>query len=105
MQAEARDDVFCHLISCRAVARVVLHLAINAMLQEALDSLGGMLIAYLERMGKGLAYLVESSSRSSTHCHVVDALWAIELCTSLWLNRTCGIFNCKSQQQIVDCFC
>ena len=53
--------MFCHFIARSTVAHAALHLGINAMSQEALDSLGGMLIAYLERMGKVLAYLVESS--------------------------------------------
>ena len=84
---EARDDVFCHLIARRSVARAALHLGIDAMSQEALDALSGVLLAYLERVGKALAYSVESSGRSSAHCHAIDALRAVELCTAAAVQR------------------
>lgn len=77
----ARDDVFCHETARRAVARAALHLGIESMSVEAADSMAGILIAYLERIGKAMATTVEASGRSTAHVNVLDALRAIEVCT------------------------
>lgn len=78
----ARDDVFCLEIARRSVARAALHLGIENMTEECLNVLGDVLLSYLQRLGKTLAYSVESSGRSSAHTNVLDALNSIELCTS-----------------------
>jgi hypothetical protein len=84
---EARDDVYSHLIARRAVARAALHLGSDSMTSESLDSLAACLIAYLERVGKTLAVSTEASGRSSAHCNVLDAVRAVELCTSAAVQR------------------
>jgi hypothetical protein len=84
---EARDDVYSHLIARRAVARAALHLGSDSMTSESLDSLAACLIAYLERVGKTLAISTEASGRSSAHCNVLDAVRAVELCTSAAVQR------------------
>jgi hypothetical protein len=57
------------------------------MTSESLDSLAACLIAYLERVGKTLAISTEASGRSSAHCNVLDAVRAVELCTSAAVQR------------------
>lgn len=84
---EARDEVYSHLIARRAVARAALHLGSDSMTSESLDSLAACLIAYLERVGKTLAISTEASGRSSAHCNVLDAVRAVELCTSAAVQR------------------
>ena len=78
---EARDDMYCHLTARRSVATAALRLGLQRMSEEALDSVAGVLIGYVERIGETLAASVEASGRSSAHCHAWDALRAIEQCT------------------------
>lgn len=85
---EVRDDVYSFLVARRAVARAALHLGVQEMSHEALDTLADVLLAYLERFGKRLADAVESSGRSSAHTNALDALHAVELCTSAAVQRT-----------------
>lgn len=84
---EARDNVYSHLIARRAVARAALHLGTDSMTAEAMDSLAGVLTSYLERVGKTVAVTVEASGRSSAHSNVLDALRAVEMCTSPAVQR------------------
>jgi histone H3/H4 len=84
---ESRDDVYSHLIARRAVARAALHLGSDAMSAEALDALAAVLQSYLERVGKTVAITVEASGRNSAHCNVLDAVRAVELCTSPAVQR------------------
>ena len=77
----ARDEVFCHETARRAVARAALHLGIESMSVEAADTMAGILIAYLERIGQVIATNVEASGRSSAHVNFLDALRAVEVCT------------------------
>lgn len=77
----ARDDVFCHETARRAVARAALHLGIESMSVEAADSMAGIVLAYLGRIGQAMASTVEASGRSSAHANLLDALRAIEICT------------------------
>lgn len=85
--SSARDDVYSFLIARRAAARAALHLGIDEMSAEALETLAGVLVAYLERLGAALASGVESSGRSSAHCNAMDALRAVEICTSPAVER------------------
>jgi hypothetical protein len=87
MDEIARDEVYCHLTARRAVARAALHLGIDTMSQEALDTTGDVLLAYLERIGKILAVSVEASGRSSAHCHALDCIRAVEACTEAAVQR------------------
>ena len=79
---EARDEVFCHLVAKRAVARAALHLGIQAMTAESLDVLADVLLQYMQRIGKTAAHQVEASGRSSSHVNVLDAIRAVELNTT-----------------------
>ena len=83
----ARDAAFCHDTARRAVARAALHLGIESMSVEACDSLAGVLIAYLERIGHAMAIQVEASGRSSAHANLLDALAAVEVCTEAAVTR------------------
>jgi hypothetical protein len=83
----ARDAAFCHETARRAVARAALHLGIESMSVEACDSLAGVLIAYLERIGHAMAIQVEASGRSSAHANLLDALAAVEVCTEAAVTR------------------
>ncbi|GAX19842.1 hypothetical protein FisN_11Lh286 [Fistulifera solaris] len=78
----ASDDIYCALIARRAVARAALHLGIADMTAEALDVLGDILLEFLNRLGQSIGYTVEASGRSSAHVHVLDALRAVEFCTT-----------------------
>lgn len=80
-KASTEDDIYCHLIARRAVVRAALYLGIDCMSQEALDTLSGVLLEYLARIGTTLAMSVEASGRSSAHCNAVDALRVVELLT------------------------
>jgi hypothetical protein len=93
---DPKDEVFCHLIARRAVARAALHLGVDGMSEEALESLSGVLIAYLERVGTSLAVSVESSGRSSSHCNALDAVRAVELCTTCVAQR---VHHSEKQQE------
>jgi len=84
---EARDEVFCHFIARRAVARAALHLGLESMTQEALDVVAAILLEYLSRIGQTVAYSVEASGRSSAHIHVLDAIRAVELCTTTAVHK------------------
>lgn len=76
-----QDSAYCNLIAQRAVARAALHMGVEEMSQEALETLADVLLAYMSRIGKTLAVSVESSGRSSAHCNVLDCVHAIELNT------------------------
>jgi Bromodomain associated len=77
-----KDDLlYAHGIARRAVARAALHLGIDCMTGETLDTLSACLLTYLERLGGAMAHTSEASGRTSAHCHVLDALAAVELCT------------------------
>jgi len=84
---EARDDAYCFLLARRAAARAALHLGIEDVSLEALDALGEILVAYLERFGRTLGCVVEASGRSSAHASAIDALKAAELCTTPAVQR------------------
>jgi hypothetical protein len=75
------DDAYCHMIARRSVVRAALYLGIESMSQEALDTVAGVLLEYLSRIGSTLAASVEASGRSSAHCNVMDALRVVELLT------------------------
>ena len=88
---EARDEVYCHLIARKAVARAALHMGIETMSREALDTLADVLISYLSRIGQSLAVGVEASGRSSAHCNVLDCVKAIEMNTESAVLRVYGV--------------
>jgi hypothetical protein len=75
------DRAYCHALAERAVARAALHLGCESMTGEAVDALAGVLLAYLERVGGALSTGTEASGRSSQHCHVLDAVRAVQVCT------------------------
>ena len=79
---QARDEVYCHLVAKRAVARAALHLGIQAMTAESLDVLADVLLQYMQRIGTTAAYQVEASGRPSSHINVLDAIRAVELNTT-----------------------
>lgn len=77
-----RDDVYCHLVARRSVARAALHLGVERMTAESIDTLAGCLLEYLQRLGAATAATAEAAGRSSAHCNVLDILAATELCTT-----------------------
>jgi hypothetical protein len=83
----ARDDVYCHLIARRAVARAALYLGVESVSQDVLDTLGGVVVGYLERLSQVLSHSVEVSGRSSAHVNVLDAIRAVEVCTTAAVQR------------------
>lgn len=76
------EELYCHEISRRSVARAALHLGIDGMSQDSLDVLADVLQHYLERIGKTMAHLVEASGRPSSHVNALDALQAIHMTTA-----------------------
>jgi hypothetical protein len=96
----ARDDVYCWWTARRAVARAGIHVGIESMSVEVLDTLADILIAYIERIGTTMAASVQASGRTSAHCHVLDALRAIETCTEAAAQRVhMGVDGSSLQQQ------
>ena len=79
---EVRDQIFCFEIARRSVGRAALHLGIDSMSEAALDVMADILLGYLNRAGRGLSHLVESSGRSSAHANILDALTACQLVAS-----------------------
>lgn len=79
--SETTDDVYCHLVARRAVVRAALYLGVESMSQESLDTVSGVLLEYLSRIGSTLAASVEASGRTSAHCNAMDALRVVELMT------------------------
>jgi len=76
------EDLYCHEISRRSVARASLHLGIDSMSQDLLDVLSDVLQHYVAKIGKTMAFLVESSGRPSSHSNVLDAIQAIQMTTA-----------------------
>ena len=76
------EDVFNHEVAKRSVARAALHLGVERMSEEALDVMGDVLLEYLKKVGSTLSQMVESSNRTSAHTNVLDAIRAIDMCTS-----------------------
>lgn len=76
------EDIYCHEISRRSVARAALHLGIDSMSQDLLDVLSDVLQQYVAKIGKTMAFLVESAGRPSSHSNILDALQAIQMTTA-----------------------
>jgi hypothetical protein len=76
------DATYCEWVARRAVARAALHLGIEDMTEEALHVLSTCLLDYLGRVGALTAAHAEASGRSTSHCNVLDAIRAVELCTA-----------------------
>ena len=76
------EQVFSHELARRSVARAALHLGIDSMSEEALDVLADVLMNHMERIGRAMSNLVESSGRTSAHTNVLDAIDAINRTTS-----------------------
>lgn len=57
------------------------------MSQDSLDVLADVLQAYICKVGKTMAYLVESSGRPSSHTNALDALQAIHMTTAPAANQ------------------
>ncbi|GAX14742.1 hypothetical protein FisN_11Hh286 [Fistulifera solaris] len=74
--------MYCTLIARRAVARAALHLGVTDLTAEALHVLSDVLLEFLGRLGRTISHTVEASGRSSAHANVLDALRAVELCTT-----------------------
>ena len=83
----ARDEVYCHLVARRAVARASLHLGMKEMSAETLDVLADCLLSYIQRIGQAAAFATEASGRSSAHVNVLDAIRAVETCTTSAVER------------------
>ena len=86
MQAN-EDDVFNHEVAKRSVARAALHLGVDSMSEEALDVMGDVLLTYIQRVAKTISQMVESSNRTTAHVNVLDALRAVDMCTSPALHQ------------------
>jgi hypothetical protein len=56
MQA-TEDDVYSYEVARRSVARAALHLGLDSMSEEALDVLGDVLLAYLQRVSMNVLSL------------------------------------------------
>ena len=84
---EARDSVYSFEIARRSVGRAALHLGIESMTEEALDTMANILLEYLNRLGKSLSHLVEASGRTSAHVNVLDAFQAAQLVASPAIQR------------------
>jgi Bromodomain associated len=82
MPRRTDDAAYCEWVARRAVARAALHLGIEDMTEEALHVLASCLLDYLGRIGSLTAAHAEASGRSTSHCNVLDAIRAVELCTS-----------------------
>ena len=78
---EVRDQIYCFEIARRSVGRAAFHLGIESMTEAALDALADILLSYLNRVGRSLSHLVESSGRTSAHVNVLDALQACRMVT------------------------
>lgn len=76
------EELYCHEISRRSVARAALHLGIDGMSQDSLDVMADVLQHYMGRIGKTVSHLVEASGRPSSHANVLDALQAIQMTTA-----------------------
>mmetsp|Transcript_5168 Transcript_5168/g.6009 ORF Transcript_5168/g.6009 Transcript_5168/m.6009 type:complete len:384 (+) Transcript_5168:24-1175(+) len=76
------EDLYCHELSRRSVARASLHLGIESMSQDLLDVLSDVLQHYVAKIGKTMAFLVESSGRPSSHSNVLDAIQAVQMTTA-----------------------
>lgn len=79
---QVEDESYCNWVARRAVARAALHLGIEDMTEETLHVLSTCLLDYLRRIGKYTAANAEASGRATSHCNVLDAIRAVELCTS-----------------------
>ena len=73
------DQVYCFEIARRSVGRAALHLGIESMSEASLDVMADVLLSYLNRVGKSMSHLVESSGRSSAHVNILDAFRACEM--------------------------
>ena len=76
------EELYCHEISRRSVARAALHLGIDGMSQDSLDVMADVLQHYMARIGKTVSHLVEASGRTSSHANVLDVLQAIQMTTA-----------------------
>ena len=76
---EVRDSIYCFEIARRSVGRAAYHLGMDSMSEATLDALADILLQYLNRVGRVLSHLVESSQRTSAHVNILDALRACEM--------------------------
>ena len=81
------EQVYNHEIARRSVARAALHIGIDDISEEALDVLADVLMNHVERIGKYMSKLVESSGRTSAHTNILDAIEAIRMTTSPVVNQ------------------
>ena len=76
---DVRDQVYCFEIARRAVGRAAIHLGIETMTEESLNVMADVLLAYMNRLGRTMSHLVESSGRTSAHVNILDAFQAVEV--------------------------
>ena len=81
------EQVYIHELARRSVARAALHIGIDDISEEALDVLADVLMNHVERIGKCMSKLVESSGRTSAHTNILDAIEAIRMTTSPVVNQ------------------
>ncbi|KAL7552267.1 hypothetical protein ACHAWF_015499 [Thalassiosira exigua] len=76
------DAAYCAEVARRSAARAALHLGLEGMEGAALDTLGSVLLGYMEQVGATISENVECSGRTSAHASAYDALNAVECCTA-----------------------
>jgi hypothetical protein len=81
------EQVYSHELARRSVARAALHMGIETISEEALDVLADVLLSHIERIGRAMSKLVESSGRTSAHTNILDAMEAIHRTTSVVANQ------------------
>jgi hypothetical protein len=62
-------------------------MGIETISEEALDVLADVLLRHIERIGRAMSKLVESSGRTSAHTNIFDAMEAIHRTTSVVVNQ------------------
>ena len=96
---DVRDQVYCFEIARRAVGRAAIHLGIETMTEESLNVLADVLLAYLNRLGKTMSHLVESSGRTSAHVNILDAFQAVEVVAAPAVQRLHLMDNSDDMQE------
>ena len=84
---DVREPIYTFEIARRSVGRAAFHLGIDTISEGALDVLADILLNYLNRVGRTLSHMVESSGRTSAHVNILDALHACELVASPAVER------------------
>ena len=84
---DVKESIYTFEIARRSVGRAAFHLGIDTISEGALDVLADVLLNYLNRVGRTLSHMVESSGRTSAHVNILDTLHACELVASPAVER------------------